>query len=65
MTDVLRFEEPLRRYRFLLSDGRVLDVDSCRDDSNLRGWLLEQVGGKSEVAIVGSTVLPEQGSLNV
>lgn len=42
----LRYEEPLRRFRFLLSDGRVLDVEARRDDSNLRAWVLEQAGIK-------------------
>jgi len=31
---------PAKRYRFLLSDGRVVDVVAQRDDSDLRAVLL-------------------------
>lgn len=68
MSDVLVFEEPMRRFRYLLSDGRVIDVDARRADSRLSGWLLEQCGGdptgkRSDLCIVGSVVLPEQDTL--
>jgi hypothetical protein len=32
---------PWKVYRFLLSDGRTLDVTAIRDDSDLRGAVLE------------------------
>jgi hypothetical protein len=31
---------PVHTYRFLLDDGRVIDVESHQDDSRLRGALL-------------------------
>jgi hypothetical protein len=53
--------EPLRRWRFLLSDGRIIDVESARDDSILRGWVLEQLGVKknSDIRIEGVAQVPE------
>ena len=35
---------PVRRHRFLLSDGRTVDVLTPRDDSDLRGELLAHLG---------------------
>jgi hypothetical protein len=32
---------PTQRLRFLLSDGRTIDVESSRDDSDLRAAVLE------------------------
>lgn len=46
---------PLHRYRFMFSDGRTLDVLSPRDDSDLRGALLDHLGAD---AIVGVAQLP-------
>lgn len=45
-TEPLTFtaEWPMRRLRFLLSDGRTADVLSSRDDSDLRGALLAATG---------------------
>lgn len=62
MTEPLRYEEPMRRYRFLLSDGRVQDVESRRDDSRLREWVLTQLGVKKgdTVRIEGVALLTEQ-----
>lgn len=62
---VLRFEEPMRRWRFLISDGQVVDVDARRDDSHLRSWLLRQLGATktNELCIVGATQLPDQDAL--
>jgi len=37
---------PLQRHRFLLSDGRTIDVVTSRDDSDLRGALLEATGAE-------------------
>ena len=48
---------PVRRVRFMLSDGRTVDVLTTRDDSDLRGALLDHLGGG--LAIVGSVQLPE------
>jgi hypothetical protein len=45
------------RVRFLLSDGRTVDVRTTRDDSDLRGALLDYLGG-GQLAIVGSVVVP-------
>lgn len=51
-----------RTFRFLLSDGRVVDIHAVRDDSNLRGAVLKHT--KAE-AIVGSVEIttkePEAG----
>lgn len=65
---VLRFEEPMQRFRFLLTGGRVVDVDATRDDSVLREWVLEQVAGHKVkpgdgIRIEGVTRLAEQGEL--
>ena len=49
---------PLRRYRYLLSDGRTVDVLSPRDDSDLRAALLDHLGVE---AIVGSAALGVEG----
>lgn len=35
---------PMRRIRFLLSDGRTVDVLTDRDDSDLRGAILAYTG---------------------
>jgi hypothetical protein len=37
---VLHAAWPVRRYRFLLSDGRTVDVATPRDDSDLRAAVL-------------------------
>jgi hypothetical protein len=48
---------PTQTYRFMFSDGATLDVvGAVRDDSDLRGAVLELVGG--EVHIVGVAALP-------
>ena len=41
---VLRATWPEHRVRFLLSDGRTVDVVTPRDDSDLRGALLDHLG---------------------
>ncbi len=57
---LLRFEEPIRRWRFLLDTGDIVDVDARRDDSHLREWLLEQFDTRAQKhRIVGSTELVE------
>lgn len=45
----------MNRYRFLLSDGSTVDVESHTDSSTLRTALLELVSsqGKKDVSIVG------------
>jgi hypothetical protein len=51
-------------FRFLLSDGRVLDVYAIHDDSNLRGAVLDHIRKPGvEVMIAGVTQLPEQMEL--
>ena len=67
MTGVLRYEEPMCRFRFLLSDGRVVDVDSARDDSRLRGWLLAELGARKidGLCIVGAAEMPAQETLEL
>jgi hypothetical protein len=35
---------PVHRYRFLLADGRTVDVVSFMDDSRLRGVLVDTMG---------------------
>jgi hypothetical protein len=47
-------EYPWHRYRFLLSDGRTLDVVAIRDDSTLRELVLqhtkaERIEGAAEL----------------
>lgn len=57
-TQVLRYVEPILRYRALMSDGRVVDIEATNADSNMRGWLLEQLGSggpKSDLKIIGIT----------
>lgn len=48
---------PVRRQRFLLSNGTTVDVVTDRDDSTLRAALLRHVTGQGivdgDVAIVG------------
>lgn len=46
------------RVRFLLSDGRTIDVMTARDDSDLRGAVLDYLGGGA-LAIVGSVVVED------
>lgn len=46
--------------RFLLDDGRTVDVETARDDSDLRAALLEKFHAEK---IAGSVTLPEQGTL--
>lgn len=67
MSEVLRYEEPMRRFRFLLSDGRTIDVDSAHDGSPLRGWLLERLGWKKgdDLCIVGVAELAAQEALSL
>lgn len=48
---------PERVFRFLLSDGRTVDVRSSRDDSDLRGVLLEHMGVDK---IEGSVIVADQ-----
>lgn len=58
----LRYEEPIRTFRFLLSDGRVIDVEAAHDGPRLRDWVLKQAGWKktSELRIVGATAVDAQ-----
>lgn len=51
------------RYRFLLSDGSTVDVESPWDSSTLRGALLDVVSHdrKTDVSIVGVAELAEPG----
>lgn len=63
MTEVLRYEEPVVRWRFLLSDGRVVDVDAVHTNSNMRAWLLEQLGTK-DLRIEGVAEVPAQEPLS-
>lgn len=52
---------PERTYRFMLDDGRTVDVTArTADDSDLRSALLAAT--KAE-RIVGSVRLPDQGTL--
>lgn len=46
--------------RYMLDDGRTIDVETSRDDSDLRGALLAVTGAER---IAGSVFLPEQGKL--
>lgn len=41
----LRIVQPERRYRYLMSDGRVVDVIAARDDSDVRGLVIEHLAG--------------------
>jgi hypothetical protein len=47
---------PERVFRFLLSDGRTVDVRSARDDSDLRGALLKYLNVDR---IEGSVILED------
>lgn len=51
------------RFRFLLSDGSTVDVETPWDSSTLRGELLEVVSRdrKTNVSIVGVASLAEPG----
>lgn len=42
-----------QRYRILLSDGRTVDVMAHRNDSDLMGAVLDRVGAKGDVRVVG------------
>ena len=53
---VLRFEQPMRRFRVLFTDGKVVDVEATRDDSTLRAWVLETVVGKLKKGSDGPTI---------
>lgn len=53
---VLRAGWPEHRVRFLLSDGRTVDVRTAHDNSDLRGALLDHLGAER---IEGSTVVEE------
>jgi hypothetical protein len=56
-----RAEWPTTTVRYLLDDGRTVDVETPRDDSDLRGALLELTrAGK----IAGAVELHEQGTLS-
>lgn len=46
----------MKLYRFLLSDGTVLDVSAIRDDSDLRAAVLARFAAK-DVSIAGMTRL--------
>lgn len=48
----LSADYPVRVFRFLLSDGRIVDVRGYWADSNLRGALLNHLDDP-ELAIVG------------
>lgn len=48
------------RFRFLLDDGRVVDVAAWRDDSDLRAEVLKVTGANR---IEGVAEVPAQGSL--
>jgi hypothetical protein len=52
----LRASWPVHAYRFLFADGTVLNVESVRDDSVLRGALIDHRKVPDD-RIVGSTVL--------
>jgi hypothetical protein len=57
---VLHARWPRRRVRFLLSDGRTVDVITERDDSDLRAALLhhtkaERIEGSTVVATLADT----------
>lgn len=52
---VLVAKWPRRVVRFLMSDGSTVDVDTERDDSDLRAALLTYLKADQ---IAGSTVLP-------
>jgi hypothetical protein len=55
---------PWKLYRFLLSDGRTLDVKAVRDDSDLRGEVVKLTKGRIEgVACIGEVDLPEAESI--
>lgn len=47
------------RYRFLLTDGRTVDVWAIRDDSDLRGAVLTAT--KSD-GLAGAATLPEEAA---
>lgn len=45
---VLHYSPRPRHYRALLTDGRLVDVFAERDTSDMRGWLLAQVWGRTK-----------------
>jgi hypothetical protein len=57
---ILVADWPSRLVRFLLADGRTVDVLTARDDSDLRGALLEATGAE---AIAGVVTLPAPAML--
>lgn len=46
--DGLRVVWPEHTYRFLLSDGRTVDVRTARDDSDVRGLIVAETGASIE-----------------
>lgn len=44
---------PLYVYRFLLSDGALVDVTAVRDDSELRGAVIKTFGADAALAVKG------------
>lgn len=53
----LRAIWPQHRYRFMFDDGRIVDVVSARDDSDLRAALLAHMNA---TAIVGVAVVNDE-----
>ena len=61
LIETFEYVLPQRRYRVLLDTGRVVDVLAVWDDSNMRGWLIDQLGNDSK--IIGVTQIADQGTL--
>lgn len=51
-----------RVYRYLLSDGSLVDVEAARDDSVLRSAVLIALANerRKDVSIEGSVVMPDE-----
>jgi hypothetical protein len=55
----LRAVRPVRRYRFLLDDGRTVDVECDRDDSSIREAVRKWAGGDVSIAGVADLTAAE------